>query len=307
MSETTAEADSEAVPVEAPQWKTWAGGVSAVLLALILLASGIWKITEPIAASVRMTQALVPPFLSLPAALGFGISETFAGVLLLIPRFRRWGAWLSGLLLVAFMVYIGIFYGALRGEDCNCFPWIRRAVGPAFFVGDGIMLAMALAAGWWARPSLGRRTAAIILGAVCVFALLSYGVTAARQSGVHAPASVTVNGKPFALDQGRVFLFFFDPMCLHCDYAARELAKLTWGQTAVIGVTVDMPEFGPQFMSSTRLSALLTPDAETLRKTFSFVDVPYGVALENGRQRAAFTVFDDREPAATLRKLGFSK
>jgi uncharacterized membrane protein YphA (DoxX/SURF4 family) len=288
-----------------PRWKAWVCALSAVLLALTFLVSGVWKITDPLAAAVRMTQALVPAALSLPAALAFGISETFAGVLLLVPRLRRWGAWLAGLLLVAFMAYMGLFYNTLSGEDCNCFPWIRRVVGPAFFIGDAIMLLLAVAAGWWARPSGDKRLAAIVLGAVCVFAAVSYGVLAVRQNSVQAPEFIDVDGKPFALREGRVFLYFFNPECTHCDHAARELGKLAWGGTKVVGVPTQMPQFGPDFMSSTNLRGVLTSDAEPLREVFAFTDVPYGVALENGRLRAAVTVFDATEPERTLRKLGF--
>jgi hypothetical protein len=55
------------------------------------------------------------------------------------------------------------------------------------------------------------------------------------------------------------------------------------------------------------LRGVLTSDVEPLRKTFSFVDVPFGVALENGRQRASFTTFDGRHDAQKLRALGFVK
>jgi hypothetical protein len=226
-------------------------------------------------------------------------------VLLVVPRLRRWGAWLAGLLLLAFMAYIGFFYNTLLGEDCNCFPWIKRAVGPAFFVGDAIMLLLAVAAGLWARPSEGKRSAAVVLGAVCVFAAVSYGVTAVRQNSVQAPEVIAVDGKPFALRDGRVFLYFFNPECTHCDHAARELAKLAWGETKIVGVPTQMPQFGPQFMSSTNLRGVLTSDAEPLRKIFTFADVPYGVALESGRVRATVSVFDATEPEQTLRKLGF--
>jgi uncharacterized membrane protein YphA (DoxX/SURF4 family) len=307
MTETLERGESGSGPHELPRWKAWVCALSAVLLALTFLVSGVWKITDPLAAAVRMTQALVPAALSLPAALAFGISETFAGVLLLVPRLRRWGAWLAGLLLVAFMVYIGLFYNTLSGEDCNCFPWIKRVVGPAFFIGDAIMLLLAVAAGWWARPSGDKRLAAIVLGAVCVFAAVSYGVLAVRQNSVQAPEFIDVDGKPFALREGRVFLYFFNPECTHCDHAARELGKLAWGGTKVVGVPTQMPQFGPQFMSSTNLRGLLTADAEPLRKAFAFTDVPYGVALENGRLRAEVTVFDAPEPERTLRKLGFVK
>jgi uncharacterized membrane protein YphA (DoxX/SURF4 family) len=305
MTETPEWAESESGPHELAPWKAGLCALSAFLLALTFLVAGVWKITDPLAAAVRMTQALVPAPLSLPAALALGISETFAGVLLLVPRLRRWGAWLASLLLLAFMAYIALFYGTLRGEECNCFPWVKRAVGPAFFIGDAIMLLLGVAAGWWARPSEGKRSAAVVLGAVCVFAAVSYGVTAVRQTSLQAPPFIAVDGKPFALREGRVFLYFFNPECTHCDSAARELAKLAWGATRIVGVPTQLPQFGPQFMSSTNLRGILTSDAEPLRRVFTFTDVPYGVALENGHLRAAVTVFDSTEPEQTLRKLGF--
>ena len=77
-----AQEEGEAGPPELPSWKIWISTVCAFLLALLFIVAGVWKITEPLAAAVRMAQAQVPQFLSLPAALGFGISETFAGVLL---------------------------------------------------------------------------------------------------------------------------------------------------------------------------------------------------------------------------------
>ena len=305
MNDSMAYAGGEAGPADLPRWKTWLGGLSAVPLALAFLVAGIWKITDPLGASVRMAQAQVPDAFSLPVALLLGITETFAGVLLLVPRLRRWGAWLTGLLLVAFVVYIGAYYNVLRGEECNCFPWIKRAVGPAFFVGDAMLLLAAAVAGWCSRPSAGRRSALVMLGAVSVFALVSYGVTATRQTGITAPEWITADGQRFSLHEGRVFLYFFDPECSHCDQAARELAGLKWGETHVVGVATQMPEFGPEFMRDTALNGLLSADWELLHKTFSFVDVPYGVALENGRQRASFTHFDAGEPSETLRRLGF--
>ncbi len=305
MNDSMAQAEGEAGPQPLPAWKNWIGGFAAIVLALAFLIAGLWKITDPVAASVRLSQAQVPGELSLAAAVLLGISETFAGVLLLVPRFRRWGAWLAGVLLIAFIVYIGAFYEVLRGEECNCFPWIKRAVGPAFFIGDAVMLVLAGLAAWWARRPAGRRSAAVILGAVTVFALVCYGVTVVRQSGVTAPATITVGGEQVSLHEGRVFLYFFDPECLHCDQVARELARLAWGETQVIGVVVAQPQFGAEFMRDTGLPGVLSADVETLRNTFSFVDVPYAVALEHGTQRAVFNHFDGTGPAETLRRLGF--
>ncbi|MBM3748997.1 MAG: DoxX family protein, partial [Acidobacteria bacterium] len=143
MDDSMAQGEAPTSLVEPSLWKTAVGAVAAILLGLLFIVAGVWKITDPFSASVRLTQALVPASLSLPAAILLGIGETFGGVLILVPRFRRWGAWLTGLMLVAFLIYIGVNYHALRGEECNCFPWVKRAVGPAFFVGDLVMLGLA--------------------------------------------------------------------------------------------------------------------------------------------------------------------
>jgi hypothetical protein len=241
-----AQEEGEAGPLELQAWKTWISAISAFLLALAFVVAGVWKISDPLAAAARMEQAQVPRAWSLAAALGFGVLETFA-----------------------------------------------------------VMLLLALVAGGWARPSHGPRNAFLVLGAVCVFAALSYGITAVRQSLVRASDLITVNGKPFPLHQGRVFLFFFNPESLNCDDAARKLAKLEWGQTAVVAVPTQGFQFGQEFLDSTHLRGVLTPDFAILRKTFSFGAVPLGVALGNGHQRAAFASFGTPAPADTLRNLGF--
>jgi len=286
-------------------WKCAASTVAALLLAVIFVVAGVWKITDPFSAAVRLMQVRLPADLSLPAAILLGIGETYAGVLILVPRFRRWGAALTGLLLVAFLIYIGWNYAALRGEECNCFPWIKRAVGPAFFIGDLIMLLLAVVAGVWGRASEGRRGAALVLGAVTVFALASFGVLAARQASITAPETIAVEGRPFPLRQGRVFLYFFDPECSSCDAAARLMANYNWRDTTVISVVMAQPQFAREFIQTTGLRGLISTDAELLRKTFSFVDAPYAVALQQGRQKAAFFRFDRQQPEAELRRLGF--
>src|SRR6185503_7276456 len=169
---------------------------------------------------------LVPYNLTLPLALFLAVAETTAGVLILVPRFRRWGAMLAGLLLLAFMTYIGWNYTALIGRDCSCFPELRlplgitidmrRSVGPGFFYGDFAFLAAAAIAGFWARRSQGLRTAAVIFGAVAVFTAVSYGSAYTKLTGLKAPDSIVVDGQPMSLQEGRVFLFFYDPECGTC-------------------------------------------------------------------------------------------
>jgi hypothetical protein len=252
-----------------------------------------------------MAQAQVPSILSLPAAIGFGIAEVFGGLLVLVPRFRRWGAWLCGLMLLAFMVYFAIYYQVLRGADCSCFPWLKRVVGPGFFISDGIMLLLAVAAGVWASKPESIRTAFLILGAVVVFAGVSFGVTVMRQTGLKAPDVITADGQPFSLQRGKVFLYFYDPECSHCDAAARQMSKFAWKDTAVVAIPTRMPQFAEQFLANTNLKAKTSKDLDLLKQTFKFGDPPYGVALEHGRQKAPIPIFDEKEPAATLRSLGF--
>src|SRR6266567_8860208 len=111
-------------------WRTVLNWTAAILISAIFLVAGLWKVTDPSGAAVRLTQAKVPESLSVLAAIGLGTLETFAGVLLLVPRFRRWGAFIGTFLLASFMVFIAIHYNELRGAECSCFPWVKRAVGP---------------------------------------------------------------------------------------------------------------------------------------------------------------------------------
>lgn len=298
-------AQVEIQPRARPTWQSLAGWISAVLVGLLFLIAGVWKITAPFAAAERMRQALVPHALSLAAAVGFGTAEVVAGLWIMIPRFRRWGAWVSGLLLAAFLLYIGVHYNALRGEDCNCFPWVRRAVGPAFFLSDLAMLALAVVAGRWAEPARDRRRALVLAAAVALGAGISLGAAAWRQSSVSAPPSILVEGRPFSLERGRVFLYFFDPECSHCDRAARAMSRLRWRDVTRISVPTAQPQFARQFVDATGFRSLISSDAARLRQAFSFADPPYAVALEDGRVRAAMSRFDAGEPEQTLRRLGF--
>lgn len=305
MNDSMAQPGHSVVTLELPGWKTALSWIGAIAISLLFLVSGIWKITDPHSAAVRMTQALVPGWASLPAAVGFGIAETFAGVLILVPRFRRWGAWLAGAMLVAFLIYFGINYNALRGEECNCFPWIKRVVGPAFFIGDAVMLALAAFAGVWAKPSSSRRSAIVILAAVSVFALVSYGVAATSLIGTRAPDSVTVDGRPYSLQEGKIFVYFFDPECLHCLHAAQRMATYNWGETKVLVVPVQQQQLAQTFLQDSGLRAAVTTDAELLKQTFPIAGVPAAVALEDGRQVKFITQFDGDEPGPALRELGF--
>ena len=291
--------------LEPAGWKTAIAWVAAIALSVLFLASGLWKITDPQSAAMRMSQALVPESWSLFLAVAFGIVETVSGVFVLVPRFRRWGAMLTGLLLLEFLGWFAIHYAALRGADCSCFPWVKRAVGPGFFIGDGLMLLLAAAAGLWSKPSASPRTAALIFAAVAVFAGVSYGVDMAHQTGTRAPNAITVDGRPYSLQHGRIFLFFFNPECRHCIDAAKSMSQLDWGDTRVVAIPVEEPQYSAQFLQMTGLKANLSNDFAELKQVFGFSGYPSGVALLNGRQKALLTQFEGSEPAAALKRLGF--
>lgn len=291
--------------LDLPGWKSVASHIAAFIIAILFLSSGIWKIIEPFTWRTMVEQLNVPYALSMPLTLALGIGETFAGVLVLMPRFRRWGASLATLLLIVFMIYMGVNYSTLAGKDCSCFPWVKRTVSPEFFIGDAIMLALALIAGWWSRPAWGVRSAAVVLGAVAVFSGVSFGVNAARQSGTKAPDTITVDGQPYSLRHGNIFLYFYDPLCSHCDAAARKMSKLNWGDTKVVAIPTNDPQFAASFLHDTHLKAVTSLDVQQLRKIFPFRDPPFGVALHNGREKAPVTRFEGNEPDETLKRIGF--
>jgi uncharacterized membrane protein len=269
-------------------WKLKTGTVCALLLSLLFFVSGIWKLSDLEATRERMIQSLIPLALSMAVSIAVAISEVFTAVLLLIPRFRRWGGWLATLMLVAFMIYIGVLYDRLIGEDCNCFPWLQRVVGPVFFIGDAAMLALAVAASWWSRPSQGWRHAASALAVICVIAGGCYAATQIRRGQMDAPEMATVDGQPVQLRQGKVLLYFFDPECMHCLATAREMAKRPWGETRVVALATRLPQYAKGFLKAAGLHAGISPDAETLRKAFPFTDPPYAVALDRGKAVATF-------------------
>ena len=304
MNDSMAQAGSAGVPLELPRWRTLLGWTSAILVALLFYLSGLWKISDPEGAAVRMAQARVPEWLSLPGAIGFGIVETIAATMLMVPRLRRWGAAITAFLLLAFLAWFAMNYNALRGAECSCFPWLKRAVGPGFFIGDGIMLALAIVAGIFAPKPRGLRAVALITGAVTVFAMVSWGVATVRQKGVRAPDTIEVSGQPYSLRQGKVFLYFFDPQCMHCFEAAQKMAGHQWKDTRIVGVPISSPQYAAGFMTDTGFKMAITSEHAKLKQIFPYTAVPAGVSIENGRQTALLSRFADDEPAATLRKLG---
>lgn len=281
--------------------------ISAILLGLLFMVSGGWKVLSPLHTGELLEQARVPAGWGAIGAASLGTLELLAAFLLFTPKYRRLGGLLSFALLIFFIGWVAFYYRALAGQECSCFPLIKRTVGPGFFIGDGIMLLLALAAFAWSRAVTTLRTPLTALIVLVAAAAVSFGIAKAGNRGLEAPSPLIVDGKAQSIAEGKVFLYFYDPQCMHCDAAARFLATLSWGSTRIIGLPTAEPQFAPSFLHDTRLKAETSLETSKLRKIFHFVDPPYGVALENGRQVASFNQaqFNAPSPKADLEKLGF--
>jgi uncharacterized membrane protein YphA (DoxX/SURF4 family) len=291
---------------EMPSWKNLGSHAAAAATAFLFIVAGVWKATHPFQFAQMAEELLVPSQLSIALTLTLAPTEILAGVLVLVPKFRKWGALLASLLLISFMIYMGARYSALLGKDCSCFPWLKRTVGPRFFAGDAAMLAVALLAGWWSKPALHIGRAAMVAALVVAFTGGSYGYALSRQTGAKAPESITVAGKPFSLAHGKYFIFFFDPECSHCNAAAKTMSKYTWkSDVQIVGVPTRVPQWAEAFMKDNGLKGVTTLDLNQLKTAFPFGDPPYGVFIENGRQQGSVPRYEEgNEPAESLRKLG---
>jgi uncharacterized membrane protein YphA (DoxX/SURF4 family) len=290
-----------------PAWKTGIGWTAAILMAALWLVAGVWKLSDLSAFQVKLTQLLVPVSLSMPATLALVVSELTAGILLLIPAWRRIGGYFSAVLLLVFMAYVAYNYEPLRGADCSCFPWLERAVGPAFFWSDGAMVALALVAAWFSRPPARLRQAGVALAAVVALTGVAFAVdqSAAPVAAGELPTTIAVEGGELALTEGPVFLYFFNPTCLHCLDAGIAMSEYEW-KASFVGIPTQDFDFGPQFIADAGLKNVkLSPELDRLKPIFPFEDVPYAVALKDGHVVALLRFFEEPALGEKLREMGF--
>src|SRR6185437_8624456 len=135
---------------------------AAIILGIIFLVSGGWKVLSPFKTGELLEQAQVPAGWGTLGAAVLGTIEPLAAALLFIPRFRRLGGIIGSGLMIFFICWIGYYYHVLVGHECSCFPIIKRSVGPGFFISDAIMLLFGLAAVAWSRRVTGYRAPAVI-------------------------------------------------------------------------------------------------------------------------------------------------
>jgi len=295
--------------VERVGWHGTVAAFSAILLGVIFLVSGGWKVLEPFKTGELLEQAKVPAGFGTWGAAALGTLELLAAFMLFHPRLRRWGGLLGSGLLVFFVGWIGYYYSALVGKECSCFPLIKRSIGPGFFISDGVMLLLGVAAFAWSAKVASAKLPLQALAALAVLAGVSYGVNARMHRNVQVPTPVTVDGKPQNLAEGKVLLFFYDPSCMHCDAAAKFMSKLNWGDTKIVSIPTVNPQWAAAFLHDTGLKASTSLELDKLKKAFPFVDPPYGVALVDGQVKETFTQaqFNAPLPQPDLQKLGFVK
>lgn len=262
---------------------------------------------SPFQTGELLEQAQVPAGLGPLGAASLGTLELLTALLLFVPRVRRWGGLLGSALMIFFICWIAYYYKALVGHECSCFPIIKRTVGPGFFVGDGIMLLMGIAAWMWSPLVRSLRIPAIALTSLILLTGMSFGLRASLRGRVQVPNPLIVDGKPQNLTSGKVFLYFYDPECSHCIAAARFMSKLDWRETKIVGIPTHDAEFAPYFLQDTHLKAGTCKETAKLRKVFDFVDPPFGVALVDGRVRQTFgqSQFNEPSPESDLKKLAF--
>jgi len=280
--------------------------ICAILLGIVFLVSGGWKVLNPFKTGELLEQAQVPGGYGPLGAVTLGILEVLAAFLLFHPRFRRWGGWLGSALMIFFMAWVAYYYQKLAGQECSCFPLIKRTVGPGFFVGDAIFLLLGLAAVAWSSRPKSIRTPGIALATLIVFAGASFGIHANTRSHAQIPTPIVVDGQPQNLADGKVFLFFYDPSCTHCDAAAKFMSKLDWTGTRVVAIPTINPQWAASFLHDTHFKAATSLEFEKLKKAFPFVDPPFGVALEDGHVKQTFgqAQFTPPAPESQLKALG---
>jgi uncharacterized membrane protein YphA (DoxX/SURF4 family) len=309
MADTVVAAAGNTAPSKTASWKRTAASVCAILLGVVFLVSGGWKLLSPLKTGELLEQAQVPAGLGVLGAAALAVLELLAAFLLFVPRFRRWGGLLGSALMIFFMSWIGYYYSVLVGRECSCFPIVKRTVGPGFFVGDAVLLLLAITAFAWSPRARGWKVPVIACAALVIAAGASVFANASAQQNAQVPVPVVVDGKPQNLAVGKVFLFFYDPSCMHCDAASKFMSTLNWGDTRIVAIPTINPQWAASFLHDTKLKASTSLELDKLKKAFPFVDPPFGVALNDGRVKETFgqAQFNEPSPAPDLKKLGFVK
>jgi len=99
-----------------------------------------------------------------------------------------------------------------------------------------------------------------------------------------------VEGQPYNIEHGKLFLFFFQsrPASLVFDSAKRR-RNSEWGQNAAwVRCPSEMPQYAPSFLADTGLKAGGEFGfSDLLKRTFGYTPRTRRVVIDNGREKAA--------------------
>ena len=182
MHESMTHSGERSPTSELPGWKTAASAVAGLLLAVLFILSGTWKITDPFSWAQRIAQLRVSANLSLATACFFGVAETYAGVLVLVSAFSPLGRLVVRLSAARLHGLHRLLLQCAPRSRLQLLSMAQARGGAGIFRGRRCMLGLAVIAGWWAKPSSSLPSAALVLMAVVVFAGVSLGVSAQMQS-----------------------------------------------------------------------------------------------------------------------------
>jgi len=147
----------------------------------------------------------------------------------------------------------------------------------------------------------------VVLAGVALVAATLLGMERWQDRDAEAPESIVAGDRELSLRRGRVFLYFFNPYCPHCLKAAQAMSRLEW-QATEIGLPTQYFDQGPGFFQDAGMRQVaLSREAAKLGESFPFKDVPFAVALEDGRVREKLRFFEEPQLGQTLRRIGFAR
>ncbi|MBV9085267.1 MAG: hypothetical protein JOZ62_21530, partial [Acidobacteriaceae bacterium] len=88
---------------ESRRGKQTAAAICGVLMGIVFLVSGGWKVLSPFKTGEVLEQAQVPAELAVIGAVALGTIELFAACLLFVPQFRRAGGFIASALMIFFI------------------------------------------------------------------------------------------------------------------------------------------------------------------------------------------------------------
>ncbi len=290
---------------------TW---VLSLALAGIFIVAGVWKLSAPALAGIRLVEVGVPSAWGLPLAVLLGSFEVFSGVLLLWPRYRRWGALLVAVMLGIFMAYMGARYTTLKGTACGCLPGRSKGLGVGFFIEDGLMLAAAVAVFVLARPAAERARAWLLKPAIALALILAaaIGWAAVERTVLAGGSSLTIN----VMDRSRrtapmqlaprsaTLIYFFNAQCLDCKHASAEIARLRFS-VPLIAVPDAQPETGYEYLDNAGIkNVLVSTDYFNLSSRLHLNRVPALYVVRGGAPQTVIVDFERQRFENTLREFG---